>query len=298
MKLLVIYANCHAYPIEYFLKLSNTFKSTYVCHIISILNYLNKSEITNLSDIDTINLSKADMVICQHIQNDRNYLSHNNVLSFCKPNVKILMIPHHRFSVYSIIAKNEFKFKVNNWTFIPIEIYDCYKLSETYDEFEQRFNRVIMNIKIKMKDSEITRLKNYYIDQYVQLNASQSSNEIAMTEFVLNNYETTQLFSDDAHPSGMFFHELVKKILKTIDICDIYMYDEKMDYTKFDGSIWLQTYVPIFDQEMEKIGLNFKCFTPHVVMINTTTRKLAKSLCEYYYFHIKNVENNAIVDIK
>jgi hypothetical protein len=53
-------------------------------------------------------------------------------------------------------------------------------------------------------------------------------------------------------------------------------------------SIWLQTYLPILNQEMDKIGLTFNRFSPFVVMYDNTSRKKAKSLCEYYYLHIIN----------
>jgi hypothetical protein len=98
-----------------------------------------------------------------------------------------------------------------------------------------------------------------------------------------------QLFADDAHPSGIFFYELVKKILNVLNINDISNYDENNDYTKMDNSIWLQTYIPLLDVEKQKLGLEFDCFTPFVVMLNTSSRKKAKSLAEYYYFHIQNV---------
>ncbi len=292
MKLFVIYSNCHSNPIEFFLNLSEEFKNTYRCHIVNILNYLNKPEITQLRSIDVENLNKADVVLCQYIQNDRNHLNHVNVLSYCKSDAKILMIPHHRFFIYSIVAKNEFKFKVNNWTFIPIEIYEHYEKNKKYEDFELGFNDVLKSIKIKMDDKEIDRLIKCYINHYTNLNETQSSRELNMTTYVTENYKSIQLFSDDAHPSGIFFYELVKKILNVLNIHDIKKYDPNNDYTTLENSIWLQTYVPISDQEKEKIGLNFNCFMPNVVMLSTSTRKKAKSLCEYYFLHIENALTN------
>ena len=292
MKTFVIYANCHANPIEFFLNLSNDFKKTYICHIVSILNYLAKPGLTSLNNNDIIKLQEADVVLCQYIQTDRNYLNHANVLSYCKPNTSILMMPHHRFSAYSVIAKNDFKFKINNWTFIPVEIYECYKNSNGYNEFELKFDEVYKSFKIKMSDSEIARLTTYFIDQYIKLNESQSSEELNMSKFVIINYKHYQLFSDDSHPTGIFFYELVRKILNVIGIYNIKSYDPNNDYTTMADSIWLQTYVPISDQEKDKLGLVFECFKPNVVMLNTASRKQAKSLCEYYYLHIINSLEN------
>jgi hypothetical protein len=205
MKLFVIYANCHSYPIEFYLKLNNEFNKTYTCRVVSILNYLNKPDITQLNDIDISNLQKADVVLCQFIQNDRNYLNHKHILSFCKNDAKILMMPHHRFSVYSIISKNEFKFKINDWTFIPIEIYDHYLTHQNYEDFKQNFDEILKSIKITMPDSEISRYTNYYIDLYSKIVNDQSSAELNMIDFVKENYKCIQLFSDDSHPTGIFF---------------------------------------------------------------------------------------------
>lgn len=288
MKLLVIYANCHAYPIEFFLNLSDEFKNTYKCHIVSILNYLNKLETTQLNENDISNLKKADVVICQYIQNDRNYLNHSNILSYCKKDIKILMIPHHRFSVYSVIAKNEFKFKINNWTFIPVEVYNYYKKNKKLEDFKKGFDEIIKSITIKMEDDQMNKIIKYHIDQYTKLNSDQSTKELNMSSFVIDNYKNMQLFADDTHPTGIFFHELTKKILKLLRIYDVKKYDENNDYTKIADSIWLQTYTPILEQEKEKIGITFNCFAPYVVQLDIATRKKTNSLCEYYYYHIKN----------
>lgn len=289
MKSFVIYSNCHSYPIEFFLNLSDKFKNTYACHTVSILNYLNKPEITSLSEIDIAKLKNADIVLCQYIQNDRNHLNHLNILSYCKAGVKILMMPHHRFSGYSVISKNEFKFKVNDWTHIPIEIYEHYVKSKNYAEFEFGFKDIMKSIEIKMSDLEVARLTDYFIETYTKLNDTQSSKELNMSNFVIANYKKLQLFADDAHPTGVFFHELAKKILVVLEIGDIPEYNENNDYTKIANSIWLQTYIPLSDKEKQKLGLLFECYTPFVVMLNATTRKKAGSLAEYYYFHIQNV---------
>lgn len=292
MKSFVIYSNCHSYPIEFFLNLSNTFKSTYTCTNVSILNYLNKQEITSLNENDIAKLKNADVILCQYIQNDRNHLNHSNILSYCKPGVKILMMPHHRFSGYSIISKNEFKFKVNDWTHIPIEIYEHYTKSKNYEDFEIGFNDVIKSITIKMSDTEIAKLATCFVDNYIKLNDTQSSKELNMSNFVLNNYKKIQLFADDAHPSGIFFYEFVKKILNVLEINDITEYNENNDYTRMENSIWLQTYIPLLDVEKQKLGLLFNCYTPYVVMLNAVSRKKTKSLAEYYYFHIQNALEN------
>lgn len=297
MKYFVIYTNCHGHPIEFFLNLASEFKNTYECRFVQILNYLNKPEITSLNEKDINHLKLADVVLCQYIQNDRDYLHHSNVLSYCKPEVRILMIPHHRFSGYSIISKNEFKFKINNWTHIPIEIYEHYTKSKNYDEFKLGFDNAIKSIEIKMSDSEITRLTNYFIDNYVKLNLEQSNQELNMSQFVIENYKTKQLFADDSHPTGIFFYELVKKILNLLKIYDIPAYDENNDYTRPPGSIWAQTYLPLLDAEKKKLNLEFDCYTPFVVMINTTSRKQASCLAEYYYFHIQNVLSNKANEI-
>lgn len=291
MKSFVIYSNCHSYPIEFFLNLSETFKKTYTCQIVSILNYLNKSEIVSLTEIDIAKLKNADVVLCQHIQNDRNYLNHSNILSYCKSDAKILMIPHHRFSGYSIVSKNEFKFKINDWTHIPVEIYEHYVKSKNYDEFESGFNDVINSIEIKMTHFEVVRLTNYFIENYVKLDETQSNWQLNMSHFVASNYRKIQLFADDSHPTGIFFYELVKKILFVLEINDIPEYDENNDYTRKNDSIWLQTFIPLLDVEKNKLGLLFDSYTPFVVMLNATTRKKANSLAEYYYFHIQNVES-------
>jgi hypothetical protein len=288
MKLVIIYSNCHAYPIEYFLNLSDEFKSNYVCHIVSILKYLNNQEITQLNDLDISKLKIADVIICQHIQTDRKYLNHDKILSYCKSDVKVLMMPHHRFSGYSFISKNEFKFKINHWTFISNDIYDHYLTSKTYKEFESGFDNVIKNVSIKMDDKEVTRFSNYFIDQYVKLNENQSSEEINMAKFVIINYKFCQLFADDSHPTGLFFYELTRKILNFLGFFKIEPYSQEKDFTRLSNSIWLQTFIPLLEQEKEKLELRFNCFTPYVVMIDANTRKKTNSLCEYYYSHIQN----------
>ncbi len=212
-KVVVVYGNCHTSVIRAYLENCKEFCENYVIYPIAyIQDIIDASYFTNEPAF-----SICDVFIHQSIQKNNRYgeeFSSEYILKILKNDCKIISIPN----VYHLplcffpeyVEGGEFRDKINTVFFrdriidyyyqkgaSAKEIYSKYLDSELFAEynFKGEFEKFIYKIKTREKDWDIK-----------------------VSDFIIENYKTRQLFYDPNHPTGVFFTYVGSELLKILEI--------------------------------------------------------------------------------
>lgn len=286
-KEMVIYGNCHTTRILKYLSSSATLNKLYNINHVYIVNFLEK----NKFDDCTIEIFKnADVLIGQYIEQNRGELNHEYILqNFIKKDCNVILFPHFRFDGY-VLGNNIFKnFKTSLFyaPLIPLDIFKLYLNSNNYDKFDDNFQITFDNVEIISKE-KINELLVAAFDAFKIVN---DKSTIDMFDFVKNNYKKQRLFGMRGYPTGIFFHELAKKMLEKMEIFDITEYRKETDCVYNE---WNHTLIPIVPKLYDALELEHdtKYDKMTVKCKDNCTYLSVCSLSEYYFKTLKEHFND------
>lgn len=188
----VVFFDCHG--VEYInqLKQCKDFNDQYICSYIPIQKYIDH----DFGGYVAKKISSADVILLQHIKNDRPYIHHERIQKMLKSTCKFIMLPHYVFSGY--------------W--IDYDIPDDYVESKTDDELIN----ILENINI-----EHEKIISNYEKSLDEFNNVDSHSTISMYDYVCNNAKNIRLFNSRSYPTIEFCFEVSKRICKFLQInCD------------------------------------------------------------------------------
>lgn len=220
----IILFDCHGELITQYLRNYKLFSDIYKIKYIANYTYKEKDFNNEIKD----NLRNCDLIIMQHIKNDRKYIHHDIIKSYLKESCKPVILPHYVFNGY----------------FIDYILPDEFKINNNYNNLLNIWN----NLSI---DEEIIK-KNLY-DSFEEIKNLEKNSSIQMIDFIMENYKKNRLFNSRGYPTYIFFGELTKRILKNIDF-EITNYKVAFD-------IWgINTWIPILPCVKNILNLEFDCF--------------------------------------
>lgn len=223
MKKFTTMMDCHGLQILNYLKQSNDFKEKYETKHISLNLYVINSESFHLNDkLDDLHINilrETDILILQVIEKDRGFLNNSEVVKFCKPECKIIKIPHYRSSMYFYKTVEFFhdKFKLMKGWKLPKE------LSEMNIDINIDVDKTINVIKDKISivntynhdKNDMLKTIERNIEEFKSID---SLSDISMFNYFIKNYKRYRLFQGRSYPSSHFFYELANKILSLLNI--------------------------------------------------------------------------------
>jgi hypothetical protein len=210
--------DCHGNQIRSYLIENIHFFRHYHISQVFLNNYVVKescySNNTDWEESDKEKIKQADVLILQVIEKDRDFLNNCETIKLAKPDCQIIMIPHYRCSIYNhtIIGGCPNKYYLVNHTEIISKINDMENIAETI----QIIKNEIEHTNNKSYDSlELETYKNDCISDFLKVNSLSS---IDMSDYFLNNYQSTRLFKSRGYPTSIFLYELTNRVLKQLDI--------------------------------------------------------------------------------
>ena len=223
---IICYGNCQVGAVSGYLNKIGKINKYYACFSIDY----------NIDDFYK-ELETTDILILQPINDnykDDNRLSSLRVINYCKINTKIIMMQSYYFNFYYPDLKY---LSINNIILKKPIDYHYQTIIDSYNN-----NMSINEYIIKYMDS------NLYSPDYLNNNANLSIKElkkrynemiykynnnniffINTLDFIENNYKEILLFYSMNHPSKYLMIEIMKHILKILDIDEKYI-DNEGDY--------------------------------------------------------------------
>jgi hypothetical protein len=195
-KIAVIYGNCHFVNIYNHLQCSKLFTDLYDIHLINLHAYLvyEYKDRTDFIDEHRVLFEKADVLICQFVRTDRNFITHTNIIKdHVKKNCIVIKIPHYTFSGYHP----------------PINISDVnFSLSDTKEKILKAFDQHIH------KEATIS----HYEESLKELERLDLTSDIKMYPYVKDNGKKYRLFNSRSYPTSLFFYQCTLKILDFLQL--------------------------------------------------------------------------------
>ena len=174
----LIFFNCHGVYINYWLIKSGLFLKEEIMKV-PIQDLLSEEILPeNIKQY----AKKCDIMILQYIKKERGELNHT-FLKILNKNAKCLIIPHYTSEIYH---------------------YEKLIKSPHYEEHHSLKQNYINKEKIESCINNVIEKDKH--------------SDIKMTDFFKNNYDKYILFIDHAHPTGLFFYEMVRQISLILNI--------------------------------------------------------------------------------
>lgn len=229
MKKFTTMMDCHGHEILKFLNQNKGFKEKYETNHISLNLYVMNSEAFCLNDKLDDNhiklIKETDVLILQVIEKDRGFLNNSEVIKFCKPECKIIKIPHYRSSnyFYKTIEFLHNKDVIMNYSGTS-QLWKLPKeLSKMNIDINIDVDKTINVIKDKISivntynhdKNDMLKTIERYIEEFKSVD---SLSDISMFNYFIENYKKYRLFQGRSYPSSRFFYELTNKILSLLNI--------------------------------------------------------------------------------
>ena len=216
---IVIFMNCHANEIEYYMRLHDKFKtstftimSTYGC-INRAKTLGNDGYLTVFNEYRTY-LEECDIFIYNPVTEAHGFWYYKNILKHLKNNVITIKIPYYKTGIYlygSPDGKTHCGIRPNNDLF---RVGLSEKLLENFFEDNEHNMETFVQLMNNITEERKEHIKNK-IDADLSLfeKLYDQNSDIKMFDFFQNNYTKYQLFLDYDHPSSFFFKILVERML-------------------------------------------------------------------------------------
>lgn len=245
---IILYGNCQFEAIKIILKkvLNNKYNIDYISNYKCIIE--NKP-----INIDVIN--KYNIFIYQPIKDDKGLHSTKYILENIKKNIICISIPYiYNTGMWCLVLNN------NN-------LINGFNNSYTYFNENTRVSGMEYlkekNIKLlynKFINNELFfNLKKRFIESLYKLKNIEKKTDIIISDYIENNYKNIQMFYRDCHPSLEVIKEIVKRILKFLNILEnniINNINNIYDLNEF--KMLTKGYIPITKYERQELNLNFE----------------------------------------
>lgn len=238
MKKAVFYYCCHAGPITHHLQQSPTIKHNYSISHININDYQGTNKYNNCADFieeHKREFAEADILLCLYIRNDRGFMHHNNVLSLCKKQVKIIILPFYSASLYFYYDHIR----------SPINAIKSTNMKAYHEELRKIIDETSV---------DPLKIQEHLEKEFSHLSALDATSTIKMLDTVKQNYTKDRLWWSRSYPSSKFFYYMAQRIL---------------DYLQIDSNIpfiddhFMETItVPIIPSVYNSLKLQFTTDTP------------------------------------
>jgi hypothetical protein len=281
MKIL-FYGNCQVEAIYRTLNLNSNKYETHVVMCHEANNNLEQERyFTNLLQI-------MDIIITQPISDDylgKEYVSTSYVVSHCKPDCKVIILPSYHFKFYYFDCNYNRKLP-GPADYHYANMIECYKQGKSHDYYLEHY---INNPHLKSKeelekiaDECITELDNRYNNsqKYKIINANVVT--IPICKFIQENYKQTLLFHTINHPTKVLFHHVCHEILNILQI------ENTMDYW---SDFLSHTIRNIMYKCVEQV-VSFKQPAPLIDFANYAYHHDAKGVSEFYYNEYRKLDQS------
>lgn len=208
---IVLFMNCHANEIQYYMRLHDKFKHSKFT-LISSYGCINRAKtLGDNGDLVVFNehrtsIEECDIFIYNPISYSQGFWYYKNILKYLKNEVITIKIPYYRTGIYiygSQDGKSHCGIQTNNDLFriglsgklIENFFADKYHNMET---FVQLMNNITEERKEHIK-------KKICADLLLFKELNETKSDINMFDFFQNNYTKYQLFLNYDHPSSFFF---------------------------------------------------------------------------------------------
>jgi len=189
---LLIFSNCYATQIKYYLESLSSFRKKFKS-IDIISTYMNLNDLSILN-----NFSTCDYLICNNIKKYKHFTP-QNLKKKVKASCKIIVLEFFRFHGFYPIKH------------IPQENNDLWIIDESFLK-TSNYNEYI-NYKL-----QADTIKTHFDSSLKELKILSENSDIKIYDFFVLNYKTKLLYRDHYHMSHIFLLYIIKQLLILLNI--------------------------------------------------------------------------------